>query len=376
MDINRNYCIIMAGGIGNRFWPVSTVERPKQFLDFFGMGKSLLQMTVDRFRSFVPISHIIVVTNITYRDVVLQQLPELKMDQILCEPSRRNTAPCIAYAVAHIRSQVFHQVMGRDIREGEQVDWTDEALNVRIVAAPSDHLILQLDKFERVMKEGLDFVADHDSLLTIGVPPTRPETGYGYIQMKPNEGSIKSVKTFTEKPNLELANVFVQSGEFVWNSGLFIWNLRTIIQELNRYLPAMMAKFDLGIQHMDTPREEEFIQDIFPTCPNISIDYGVMEKTQNVYMMMADFDWSDLGTWGSVYEASEKDEADNVALHGDVTFSESTGNIVCLPTGNAALIRGLNNFIVARADNMIVICPRKEEGMIDKIKASIKSKNI
>lgn len=365
----------MSGGIGSRFWPASTAERPKQFLDLLGTGKSLLQMTVDRFRNIVPLSNIIVVTNVLYRDLVLEQVPDLDPSQILCEPSRRNTAPCIAYAVAHIQGRVFHQVMGRPMAEGEQVDWTDPKLNVSIIVAPSDHLILQPERFERVINEGLAFVSNHDAMLTIGVPPTRPETNYGYIQMKPSEDKIKPVKTFTEKPNLELANVFVQSGEFVWNSGMFMWSLNTIKRELEQHLPDMMTKFALGLAQMATPKEEEFIQEIFPTCPNISIDYGVMEKAKDVYVVLADFDWSDLGTWGAVYDASAKDEEGNVALAGEVTFSDSTGNIVCLPEGYTALVRGLNHYIVAQADHTLMICPRREENDIEKVKASVKSKN-
>jgi len=364
----------MAGGISSRFWPVSTSEHPKQFLDFFGTGKSLLQMTVDRFRDIVPIENVVVVTSVLYRDIVLQQLPDIQMGQVLCEPARRNTAPCIAYAVTHIRSRVFRQVMGRSVAPNEQVDWDDEALNVNIIVAPSDHLIVQPDRFTKVICEGLEFVSSHDALLTIGIRPTRPEVGYGYIQMKVSDEKIKPVKTFTEKPTLELANVLVKSGEFVWNSGLFVWNLRTIVKALNTYLPAMMEKFNMGDSKMDTPQEDAFIQEIYPTCPNVSIDYGLLEKSDNVYVMMADFDWSDLGTWGAAYEAGQKDAQDNVALHGDIVFSESSGNIVCLPTGHAALIRGLNNYIVAQADHVIMICPKGEENGIEKEKASVKSR--
>jgi len=361
MNNKLNYCVIMAGGIGNRFWPVSTMQQPKQFLDFFGIGKSLLQMTVDRFKGVIPTENILVVTNVLYRDVVMQQLPEFKSDQILLEPSRRNTAPCIAYAMTHIKRLAFSR-MGRDE-------------NVRVVVAPSDHLILQEEKFHHVIEEGLDFVADHDSLLTVGIQPTRPEVEYGYIQMIVSDEKIKRVKTFTEKPSLDLAKVFMASGEFLWNSGMYMWNIHTILNELNRFMPDMMGLFAQSDKHMCTEGEEAYIQQIFPACPNISIDYGVMEKAQNVQVMLADFDWSDLGTWGAVYDASKKDEQGNVTLHGDATYSDSTGNIVCLRTGYTALIRGLSHYIVAQNDNVIMICPKWEEGVIDKEKASVKIKN-
>jgi len=375
MENNQTYCVIMAGGIGNRLWPVSTMQRPKQFLDLFGIGKSLFQMTVDRFRKIVPVENIVVVTNVLFRDVVQQQLPDFSKDQILYEPSRRNTAPAIAYAVTHIKGMVFEKVMGRPIGEDEQVDWSDPAFNVRIVISPSDHLIVQEDKFQQAMQTGIDFVTRRDALLTLGINPTRPEVSYGYIQMKSSTEQIKPVKTFTEKPNLELAKVFLMSGEFLWNSGIYLWNMRAILAELNRYMPDMMRMFQKAEAWMCTDQEETSIQQIFPACPNISIDYGVMEKSSNVYVLAADFDWSDLGTWGAVYDVSEKDATKNVTIQGDVTYSDSSGNIVCLPTGHAALIRGLNNYIVAQADHVIMVCPRWEEHIIDKEKSSVKSKN-
>jgi len=375
MKNEKNYCVIMAGGIGSRFWPISSKERPKQFLDFFGTGKSLLQMTVDRFRSLVPKEHIIVVTNVMYRDIVMEQIPDLDANQILCEPARRNTAPCIAYAIAHIKGVVFQEVMGRPMQKDEQVDWSDEKWNRCIVVSPSDHLILQQDDFKHAIEEGLEFVAQNDTLLTLGVTPTRPETGYGYIQMVLGEEKIKRVKTFTEKPNLDLAKVFYQSGEFVWNSGIFMWNIHAISQELQRCLPDMMLKFKNGEPYMGTDQEDTYIQEIFPTCPNISIDYGVMEKAKPVHVLTADFGWSDLGTWRSMYEVCQKDEQQNAILRGDVTMIQSAGNMVTVPQGNIAMIRGLKDFIVTQVDNILVICPRSEEEFVDKEIASIKSKD-
>lgn len=360
----NNYCVIMAGGIGSRFWPYSRNHRPKQFLDFFGTGKSLLQMTVDRFRPLVPIENVLIVTNVLYRDLILEQIPDMKADQVLCEPARRNTAPCIAYAVAHIRAMAFQKVYGRHMQKDEVVDWNDEKLNVRMVVAPSDHLILQEAEFQRVISEGLEFVSQNDSLLTLGMKPTRPETGYGYIQMAGNEGVLRKVKTFTEKPNLELAKVFVESGEFVWNSGIFLWNLRTICGEISRNIPDLAEKFVAGECYMGTEEEEAFIEKMFPSCPNISIDYGVMEKAKSVHVMMADFGWSDLGTWGSLYDLSNKDEHQNVSLKCTTSFYDSENNIVVLPEGHLGVIKGLNGYIVAESDGVLLICPKKDEQQI------------
>ena len=365
----NNYCVIMAGGVGSRFWPFSRNEKPKQFLDFFGTGRSLLQMTIDRFRPLVPIENILIVTNILYRDQVLEQIPDLQMNQVLCEPARRNTAPCIAYAVARIKAIEAMKRKG------------DEA---KIVVAASDHLILQEDKFRETIAKCFDFIEENDALVTLGMKPTRPETGYGYIQKGeviecPNGLSdaslsdigkeICKVKAFTEKPNMELAKVFLESGDFLWNSGIFIWTLRSIEAAFQTHMPELAQKFMLGDAGaadsiMGTEKEEAFIQEMFPTCPNISIDYGVMEYAKNVYVMPSDFGWSDLGTWGSLYELSEKDEAENVTLHCDATYYDSHGNIVTLPKGQLAVIQGLENSIVAESDGVLLICKRDDEQQI------------
>ena len=358
-----NYCVIMAGGVGSRFWPFSRNEHPKQFLDFFGTGKSLLQMTVDRFRPLVPIENMLVVTNVRYLELVLAQVPDLKVEQVLCEPARRNTAPCIAYAIAHIKSMV-RQRAGVD----KSVPWDDERLNANIVVAPSDHLILQEDKFQDTVRRGFEFISRHDVLVTLGMKPTRPETGYGYIQAESDEpivdGNICKVRAFTEKPELELAKVFVESGDFLWNSGIFIWNLRTIRAAFREFLPEVVEKFLAGEDSMGTDHEESFIQEMFPTCPNVSIDYGVMEKAKNVCVIPSDFGWSDLGTWGSLYELSDKDENRNVTLHADASYYDSKGNIVTLPEGHLAVIQGLEDTIVAESDGVLLICKREAEQQI------------
>ena len=341
----------MAGGIGSRFWPFSRNNCPKQFLDFFGTGRSLLQMTVDRFRPLVPIENVLIVTNVAYRDLILKQIPDMKPEQILCEPCRRNTAPCIAYAMARIQAQTE---------------------NANIVVAASDHLITNEAEFLKVITEGLEYISEHDSLLTLGMRPTRPETGYGYIQLEESKvpvsekkhPSIHSVKTFTEKPNRELAEVFLHSGEFLWNSGMFLWNLQAIMKALHRHLPLVMEQFDKGKEVIGTPAEQAFIEEHFPLCPNISIDYGVMEKADNVMVMAADFGWSDLGTWGSLYDLSDKDPDGNVSLHSQAAFYDSERNIVTLENGKLAVIEGLNDYIVAENEGVLLICRKENEQQI------------
>lgn len=365
----NNYCVIMAGGVGSRFWPFSRNKKPKQFLDFFGTGRSLLQMTIDRFRPIVPIENILIVTNVLYRDLVLEQIPDLKAEQVLCEPARRNTAPCIAYAAARIKA----------------MEAKGERRKARIVVAPSDHLILQEETFRQTIQQGFDFIENNDALLTLGMKPTRPETGYGYIQMgevareashsledaceasyslEARGNDICKVKAFTEKPNLELAKVFLESGDFLWNSGIFIWSLDSILNAFHAYLPEMANKFAEGEKVMGTADEDAFIQQIFPTCPSISIDYGVMEKAKNVHVIPSDFGWSDLGTWGSLYELSDKDENENVTLHSDATYYDSHGNIVTLPKGHLAVVQGLEDCIVAESDGVLLICKRDAEQQI------------
>ena len=366
---NNNFCVIMAGGIGSRFWPYSRNSKPKQFLDFFGTGRSLLQMTIDRFRPLVPIEHILVVTNVAYREQILAQVPDMQPDQILCEPARRNTAPCIAYAMAHIKGVLRQEAIAAGVLDKDDpMDLSHPYCNANVVVAPSDHLILNETEFQRIVSKGLAFAAKNDALLTLGMKPTRPETGYGYIQKGATEtDGIYTVKTFTEKPNQELAKVFVESGEFLWNSGMFVWNMRAIGAAFRTLLPDMDALFRSGAKVFGTADEEAFIQEKFPTCPNISIDYGVMEKAQNVYVLPADFGWSDLGTWGSLYDLSGKDEAQNVTLHCDATYYNSQRNIVTLEPGKLAVIEGLNDMIVAESEGVLLICPKEREQNIRNI---------
>ena len=378
MTNNNNYCVIMAGGVGSRFWPFSRNDRPKQFLDFFGTGRSLLQMTVDRFRPLVPIENMLVVTNIAYKQLILEQVPDLEEKQILCEPARRNTAPCIAYAVSHIRAMCLRKAG----LTAQTQDWSRPELQVNMVVAASDHLILEEDVFRATITKAFDFVAANKAILTLGMQPTRPETGYGYIQyingesndiQHPIEG-IYPVKTFTEKPNLEMAKIFLESGDFLWNSGIFIWSLQTISEAFRHLLPEVADRFREGELLMGTDKEEAFIEEIFPKCPNISIDYGIMEKAKNVHVLPSSFGWSDLGTWGSLYELSQKDESHNVSLHSDALFYESEGNVVTLEPGKLAVVQGMKDMIVAEEGGILLICRKSDEQRIKQFVADAQEK--
>ena len=348
----NNYCVIMSGGVGSRFWPLSKEKKPKQFLDFLGTGRSLLQSTFDRFRRIVPTENIYVVTNDTYAEITKTQLPELQDYQILCEPMRRNTAPAIAFATYRIK-----------------------AINsqANIVVAPSDHLVLKEEQFITDITKGLDFVEKNPILLTLGIQPGRPETGYGYIQLPKKElTGIHKVKTFTEKPNLELATKFVDSGEFVWNSGIFLWNVNTIVSAFHTHLPDIANKFNEGENLFNTPDEKQFIDEIFPFCSNISIDYGILEKAGNVYVNISNFGWCDLGTWGTFHEVSERDENNNTTLHGEALYIESNNNIVVTNNNKLTVIQGLNGYIVAESDNVLLICKKSEEQRIKHFVADVK----
>jgi mannose-1-phosphate guanylyltransferase len=344
----------MSGGIGSRFWPFSRENKPKQFLDFIGAGRSLLQQTFDRFNRIIPTKNIFISTNEIYAALVKEQLPELEDNQILLEPTRRNTAPCIAYASYHIRSI---------------------CPDANIVVTPADHLILEEQNFLKNIQTGLNFTGKYPALLTLGVQPSRPETGYGYIQTEGSgQDNIQKVKAFTEKPNLELANVFFQSGDFYWNSGIFIWNVRTIIDAFAAHLPDVYTHFNKGIGKYNTPDEKAFIEEEYPMCQNISIDYGVMEKAENVYMLVADFGWSDLGTWGSLYDLTQKDDNQNATLKCKALFVESSDNMVTLENGKLLVAQGLNDYIIVESDNVILICKKSEEQRIKQFVADVNMK--
>lgn len=351
--MGNRYCVIMAGGIGSRFWPVSRPEKPKQFLNFFGTGVSLLQMTYERFSRFFPKDNIFISTNIAYRELVMKQLPDIEASRILCEPRRRNTAPCIAYAVYRIMSMDSDAV---------------------IVVSPSDHLILKEDVFRGVLDKGMEFAERNNALLTLGLKPTRPETGYGYIQIDDYcENGINKVKTFTEKPNRELAEVFVESGEFFWNSGIFIWSGKSIIDAMGRYMPDIISRMEAEKGKFGTDAEQGFIDEVFPTFPNISIDFGLMEKASNVYVLCADLGWADVGSWDSLYEIAPKDHNANVTQERSLIY-ESSGNIISVPTEKLAVIDGLDGYIVADSKNVLMICRRGDESRVRQIVNDVKDR--
>ena len=342
----------MSGGVGSRFWPFSKEDKPKQFLDFFGTGRSLLQSTYDRFSKIVPPENIYIVTNDIYAEMTRAQLPELKENQLLLEPLRRNTAPAIAFASFRIR-----------------------AVNpqANIIVAPSDHLIMNEDQFANDIKKGLAFVAENPVLLTLGIMPGRPETGYGYIQVEESStDGIQKVKAFTEKPNLELAMKFVESGEFMWNSGIFLWNVNSIIDAFRKYLPDIVQKFNEGKELFNTPQEKQFVDASFPFCQNISIDYGVLEKADNVYVNISNFGWSDLGTWGSLHEISKCDENNNANLNCNALFIESNDNVVAMSENKLVVLQGLEDYIVAESDNVLLICRKSEEQRIKHFVTDVK----
>ena len=317
---------------------------PKQFLDILGTGKSFIRSTYERFLPLVPKENFLVVTNRAYRDLVLEHIPELDPEQILCEPIGRNTAPAIAYAAHTLRKR---------------------SKDARMIVTPSDHLILNEAEFHVAINECLEFVAEHDALMTVGIEPSRPDTGYGYLQ-KSDSNVISRVKCFTEKPALEIAQAFVDCGEFVWNSGLFVWSIDSIMRAFETYLPEHHALFNSSDDALGTGREAEAIEQVFAECKSISIDYGVMEKAENVYVRCSDFGWSDVGTWGSVYQLSQKDRNENMLSHDGCYTYDTSKSIVSVADGKVAVIKGLNNYIVVDTDDVLLVCPRSDEQSIKK----------
>jgi mannose-1-phosphate guanylyltransferase len=343
----------MAGGIGSRFWPFSRTNYPKQFHDVLGTGESMLQMTMRRFQDICPVENVFVVTNKDYKELVQQQLPELSENQILLEPVGRNTAPCIAYA-----SYKIGQLNP----------------NANLVVTPSDHVVLKQDVFTSVIKDAVEAAAKDDVLITLGITPSRPDTGYGYIQYISNGSqNIKKVKTFTEKPNLELAQMFLNSGDFVWNSGIFIWNVQSILKAFRQQLSEITEIFEEGVFTMNTPEEQNFIMRAYSHCRNVSIDYGIMEKVDNVYVLLADIGWSDLGTWNSLYTINEKDDNGNV-VDGEVLLYDTKDCIIKTPKERLVVLQGLDDYIVAEYDNVLMICKKGEEQRVKEFMAEAKSK--
>lgn len=345
----------MAGGIGSRFWPMSRSHFPKQFHDILGTGNTLMQMTYARFLKTCPPENILVVTNEEYKEIVLEQLPDMKEDQVLCEPYRRNTAPCIAYANFKIAS-------------------TDPGAT--IVVAPADHLVLNEQRFEEIIDLAIAEAEDSRNLVTLGIKPTRPDTGYGYIQFedKPDarDPKVKSVKTFTEKPDIDLARKFVGSGEFYWNSGIFIWSLENIQEAFEKHLPDVFSLFKTAEGKYNTPAEKELIEEIYSTCENISIDYGIMENAHNVSLVLSDFGWSDLGTWGSLYTHVDLDIHNNATVGKNNFLYNCTNNMVYSSDEKLMVLHGLNGFIVVDTPDAMLVCKKSDEQKIKQFVNDIK----
>lgn len=348
----------MAGGVGSRFWPVSRTGFPKQFIDFFGIGKTLIQSTYERFLKICPAENIFIVTNEIYVDLIKAQLPSMQDYQILAEPIMRNTAPCIAYGSMKI------------------AELNPDAV---VIVAPSDHTIAMQDTFVAVIEQSLKAAAENDVLVTLGIKPSRPDTGYGYIQFTSDtlesDEQIHKVKLFTEKPNLELAQTFLLSGDFLWNAGIFIWSAKAINHAYKKHLPDMHEIFLQGASSYNTETEKEFISSAYQQCTNISIDFGIMEKAENVYVLPADFGWSDLGTWSSIYDMAEKDYVGNAVIPAEqVMMFDSSNCMVNVPKEKLVILQGLHDYIVVEANNILMICPRAEEQSVKQIVADVKGR--
>ena len=342
----------MAGGVGSRFWPVSTAEFPKQFHDMLGSGDTLIQKTFSRLSKLIPVENIYILTNERYNNLVLEQLPIVKQAQVLLEPAMRNTAPCILYASLKIQKLNPNAVM---------------------VVAPSDHWIEDEVTFSENLKQCFDFCSNEDALMTLGIKPTFPNTGFGYIEYdKSDENPIKSVSQFREKPDYETAKSFLASGNFLWNGGIFIWSVKSILQAFEKFQPQMNSLFLKGFESYNTNSETSFINENYADAENVSIDYAILEKAKNVYVLPATFDWNDLGTWGSLHEKLDKDESNNAVVNATVLLKNASSNIISTSKDKLVIIDGLEDFIVVDKDNVLLIYPKSKEQEIKGIVASLK----
>lgn len=352
--MNKNlYVALMAGGVGTRFWPYSRNSHPKQFLDVMGTGKSLLRSTYERFLPLCPPENIFVVTHQEHVALTLEQIPELKESQILAEPMRKNTTPCIAYAC--------HKI----------VKINPEAI---LVVSPADHLILNEVDFQQTILKAAEHAGTQDKLITLGITPTRPETGYGYIQFLESKNPLKKVKTFTEKPELALAKKFIDSGDFVWNAGIFIWSVQTFLKAFRKHLPEMAEIFDDASEKISTPEEKAAIQTAYAQIKNISIDYGIMEKAENVYVWLSNFAWSDLGSWASLHDVSRKDENNN-AIAADALVYDTRNSIIKGPKDKLIVVQGLNGYLVGAFDNVVIVCEKDKEDLFRRFVNDLKGKS-
>lgn len=353
------YCVIMAGGIGSRFWPLSRQHFPKQYLDIMGTGSSLIQLTYDRLNHLCPAENFMIVTSDEYVDLTLEHLNELSDEQVLAEPSRKNTAPCIAYAAYKLYKQDPNAVM---------------------VISPADHVILKEKAFEQTMQTAITHAQETGNLVTVGIKPTRPDSGYGYIQFHREDNytstEVKKVKTFTEKPSVELALQFLQSGDFYWNSGMFIWTAKAIVEAFETMMPELAKLFEENIDGLNSETEKEAISAIYSQCQNISIDYGIMEKAPNTDVILADLGWSDLGTYGSIYDQLDKDENRNVKLSDNIRTYDTSNSIMKLNGDKLAVIQGLTNHIVIDTDDVLLICQKDEEQKVKQFVNDLKQEKL
>lgn len=352
--MNKNYyAVIMAGGIGSRFWPISTHKFPKQFHDILGTGNSLIQQTYNRLENLIPAENILIATNKKYKKLVKKQLPTIASNQILLEPAMLNTAPCILYSAFKIYNKNPDGIM---------------------IVAPSDHYIKDEQEFISNVETSFDFCSKNDFLLTLGIQPTNPNTGYGYIKFNESNNPIKEVLNFTEKPNLKTAQKFIKSGDYLWNAGIFIWSVKSILKAFETYLPEMFQLFSEGYDAYNTNSEVNFIEENYVKSQKISIDFGIMEKATNVCVLPTHFGWNDLGTWVSLQEQLKADENQNTTIGGEVIFKDAKGNMVKTQSGKKVVIQGLNNFIVVEKNDVLLICPKDKEQEIKEITTEVKSK--
>ena len=353
MNIKNNHLVIMAGGVGSRFWPMSTPDYPKQFIDVLGCGRTLIQLTADRFKGICPPENVWVVTSEKYAETVKEQLPEIADDHILREPCRRNTAPCIAY-----------------------VSWKIKARNPKanMVVTPSDHIVMNVTEFRRVIDSAMKFTADSDAILTLGMKPTRPETGYGYIEAdltipSTSNKEVYRVYSFKEKPDLETSERYIKKNNFFWNAGIFVWNVSTVVNALRVYQPAISKIFERLLPYYYTEQEQEMINQNFPLCENISVDYAIMEKADEIFVFPSDFGWSDLGTWGSLHGNLPKDAHNNTQIGQNIKLYETQNCVIHTTQEKKVVVQGLDGYIVAEKDDTLLICRLSEEQRIKEFSA-------
>jgi mannose-1-phosphate guanylyltransferase len=352
--MNKNYyAVIMAGGVGSRFWPVSTPENPKQFHDMLGTGQSLIQQTFNRLARLIPSDQILIATNEKYKDIVLKHLPQITENQILLEPVMRNTAPCILYAGLKIAQQNSDAVM---------------------IVAPSDHFIENEEEFVRNVSTAFEACQKDDILMTLGIQPSSPNTGFGYIQFEQGEGVVKKVRNFTEKPDLKTAEKFLAQGDYLWNAGIFIWSAKSVLASFRENLSGMYDLFNEGSDSWNSSKEKDFIAENYSKAENISIDYGIMEKAENVYVMGTDFGWNDLGTWGSLYEKLSKDEKGNANVNARTYFLNAQNNMVRTQEGKQIVVAGLNDYIIVETQDTLMIFPKSEEQNIKQVSKAAEEK--